>query len=130
MPSVAPVSCSTSIASAHDPFHSPARTRRSPSTMRRRTARISAKARSAVAARADAYRLEGGRWPTRTITYYNEVPAYDWSVDTAAYAWNTSGARVQFVKTSRANAKVLLGIRWYHAAGDAHIQKVGDMFMN
>ena len=50
---------------------------------------------------AAAYRLEGGRWPTTTITYYNEVPAYSWAVDTAAYAWNTSGARVRFVKASR-----------------------------
>ncbi len=51
---------------------------------------------------ADAYRLKGARWQTRTITYYTETPAYAWSVDTAAYAWNTSGARVQFVKSSRA----------------------------
>jgi hypothetical protein len=40
----------------------------------------------AFAPAADAYRLEGGRWPTTTITYYNEVPAYTWAVDTAAYA--------------------------------------------
>ena len=60
---------------------------------------------------ADSFRLEGGRWPTTTITYYNEVPAYSWAVDTAAYAWNTSGARVRFVKASRRDAKVLVGIR-------------------
>ena len=76
--------------------------------------------------RADAYRFEGGRWTTRTITYYNETPAYRWSVDTAAYAWNTSGARIQFVKSSRANAKVLLGIRWYRLAGDATVHRLGD----
>jgi hypothetical protein len=76
-------------------------------------------------ARADAYRLEGGRWATRTITYYTATPEYAWSVDAAAYAWNASGAQVQFVKTSRAHAKVLIGIRWYRHAGDAHMRKVG-----
>ena len=76
--------------------------------------------------RADAYRFEGGHWSTRTITYYNETPAYRWSVDTAAYAWNTSGARIQFVKTSKAQAKVLLGIRWYRLAGDATVHRMGD----
>lgn len=81
--------------------------------------------------RADAYRFEGGRWPTRTITYYTDTPAYSWSVDTAAYAWNTSGARVQFVKSSRANAKVLVGIRWYtKPAGDAHVQRIGGTFVS
>ena len=82
------------------------------------------------AGRADAYRLEGGRWPTGTITYFTETPAYAWSVDTAAYAWNTGGARVQFVKTSRANAKVVVGIRWYRKAGDAHVQRIGGRFVN
>jgi hypothetical protein len=72
-------------------------------------------------ARADAFRLEGGRWSTPTITYYTETPAYSWSVDAAAYAWNTSGARVRFVKASRGSAKVLLGIRWYKHAGDARM---------
>ena len=76
--------------------------------------------------RADAYRLEGGRWSTRTIPYYTETPAYAWSVDTAAYAWNSSGAQIRFVKSSRANAKVLLGIRWYRHAGDAVVHRVGD----
>jgi hypothetical protein len=73
---------------------------------------------------AGAYHLEGGRWPTSTITYYNEVPAYTWAVDTAAYAWNSSGAHVQFVKSSRKNADVLLGIRWFKIAGEARVQRV------
>jgi hypothetical protein len=76
--------------------------------------------------RAQAFHFEGGRWSARTITYYNETPAYGWSVDTAAYAWNSSGARIQFVKSPRANAKVLLGIRWYRHAGDATVHRVGD----
>jgi Matrixin len=75
--------------------------------------------------RAAAYRLEGGRWATRTITYYTETRAYAWSVDTAAYAWSSSGAEIQFVKSSRANAKLLLGIRWYRHAGDAHVHLAG-----
>ena len=73
---------------------------------------------------AGAYRLEGGRWPTSTIRYYNEVPAYTWAVDTAAYAWNTSGARVQFLKSSRSDADVLLGIRWFKIAGEARIHRL------
>lgn len=73
---------------------------------------------------AGAYHLEGGRWSTSTIRYYNEVPAYTWAVDTAAYAWNSSGAHVQFLKSSRKNADVLLGIRWFKIAGEARIQRV------
>jgi hypothetical protein len=70
---------------------------------------------------AHGYRLEGVHWATRTIPYYTETAPYSWSVDTAAYAWNTSGANVRFVKASRARAKVLVGIRWYKVAGDAHV---------
>jgi len=73
---------------------------------------------------ASAYRLEGGRWPTSTIRYYNEVPAYTWSVDTAAYAWNTSGAHVQFLKSSKKEADVLIGIRWFKLAGEAHLDRL------
>jgi hypothetical protein len=79
---------------------------------------------------AGAYRLEGGRWPTAVITYYNEVPAYAWAVDTAAYAWNTSGARIQFLKSSKRDAKVLLGIRWFRMAGDASVQQVNGRFVS
>src|SRR6266513_2039088 len=83
----------------------------------------------ALPSSAGAYQLEGGRWPTATITYYNEVPAYAWSVDTAAYAWNTSGARVQLVKSSRRDARELVGIRWFKVAGDAHVQRVNRRFV-
>ena len=83
----------------------------------------------ALPASSGAFRLEGGRWPTSAITYYNEVPAYNWAVDTAAYAWNTSGARVQFVKSRRQDAKVLLGIRWFKVAGDANVQRVNGRFL-
>jgi hypothetical protein len=99
--------------------------------MRRAFAIAAAAAALLVASPADAYRLEGGRWPTRTIPYFTETPAYAWSVDTAAYAWNTSGARVQFVKAPRALAKVLVGIRWYkQPAGDAHVQRIGGRFLS
>jgi hypothetical protein len=84
----------------------------------------------AIPCSAGAFRLEGGRWPTGTITYYNEIPAYTWAVDSAAYAWNTSGARVQFVKTSRRNANVLIGIRWFKAAGDASVQRGNGGFVS
>ena len=76
-------------------------------------------------ARADAYRLEGGRWRTHTITYYTDTPSYRWSVDAAAYAWNVSGADVQFAKTSRVSANVLIGTRGFRHAGDAHVVMAG-----
>jgi matrixin len=84
----------------------------------------------AIPSSAGAFRLEGGRWPAATITYYNEVPAYAWAVDSAAYAWNTSGARVQFLKSSRRDAKVLVGIRWFKVAGDAAVQNSKGRFVS
>jgi hypothetical protein len=100
--------------------------------MKPRPAAILALALVAIAlpSSAGAYQLEGGRWPTATITYYNEIPAYTWAVDSAAYAWNSSGARVRFVKSSRRNAKVLIGIRWFRAAGDASVQRGGRGFVS
>lgn len=79
---------------------------------------------------AGAYRLLGGRWPTATVPYYVEIPAYAWSVDAAAYSWNASGARVRFVRVPRAQAKVLIGIRWYRAAGDARPHRVGNRIVS
>jgi Matrixin len=67
---------------------------------------------------AGAYTFLGGRWQTTTITYYNEVPAYTWAVDNAAYAWNSSGAHVRFLKSSRSNAKILLGVQWFRPGGE------------
>ena len=78
---------------------------------------------------AAAYHFEGGRWAKTTITYYNEVPAYSWSVDTAAYAWNTSGVRVRFVKSSRRDADVLIGVRWFKIAGEARIERVNGVIV-
>jgi hypothetical protein len=79
---------------------------------------------------AAAYHFEGGRWAKTTVTYYNEVPAYSWSVDTAAYAWNTSGARVQFLKSSRRNADVLIGVRWFKVAGDALVERMNGRIVH
>src|SRR5213083_2077937 len=84
----------------------------------------------AIPSAAGAFRLEGGRWPTATITYYNEVPAYSWAVDSAAYAWNTSGARVRFLKSSRRDAKVLIGIRWFKVAGDANVRHLNGTIVS
>src|SRR5262249_9735481 len=67
---------------------------------------------------ANAYTFLRGRWQDTTITYYNEVPAYTWAVDTAAYAWNSSGAHVRFLKSSRRNAQVLLGVQWFRPGGE------------
>jgi hypothetical protein len=85
---------------------------------------------TAVPSSAGAFRLEGGRWPKPTITYYNEIPAYAWAVDSAAYAWNSSGARVRFLKSSRRDAKVLIGIRWFRVAGDANVQRLNGHFVS
>ena len=78
---------------------------------------------------AGAYKFEGGRWPTSTITYYNEVPAYSWALDTAAFAWNSSGANVQLLKTSRSKADVLVGVRWFKIAGEARLQRAHGRFV-
>ena len=91
---------------------------------------VAAVAAFTVVPGSSAFQLEGGRWPTSTITYYNEVPAYSWAVDTAAYAWNTSGARVRFLKGSRRDADVLIGIRWFKVAGDASVQRVNGRFVS
>jgi hypothetical protein len=91
---------------------------------------VAAVAAFTVVPGSSAFQLEGGRWPTSIITYYNEVPAYSWAVDTAAYAWNTSGARVRFLKSSRRDADVLIGIRWFNVAGDASVQRVSGRFVS
>jgi Matrixin len=78
---------------------------------------------------AGAYKFEGGRWASSTITYYNEVPAYSWAVDTAAFAWNSSGAHVQLLKSSRSKANVLVGVRWFKIAGEARLQRSHGRFV-
>ena len=48
------------------------------------------------------------RWPAGTITYYNEAPQYEWSVQQGIAAWNSSGARVKFVRAPRSRAKLII----------------------
>jgi len=60
------------------------------------------------APRADAYVIEGQRWPTRTITYHNLAPAYAWSLARAVEAWNQSGTRLRFEQKSKSRAQVLV----------------------
>jgi hypothetical protein len=57
---------------------------------------------------AGAYRIGGWKWPTHTITYYNAAPASAHAVADAVRAWNTSGARIHFVATSRSHASVVI----------------------
>ncbi len=82
-----------------------------------------------VAPSADAYRLGGKRWPGRTakITYWNGTP-YRAELAAAVRAWNTSGARVRFVATSRKRAKLRItsygppeGDRYFGASGEASV---------
>jgi hypothetical protein len=56
------------------------------------------------AAPAEAYKLGGKPWPGRTITYHADVRQYADALATAVRAWNASGVRVRFVRTSRRRA--------------------------
>lgn len=61
---------------------------------------------------AGAYRFLGFRWHGETITYYGAAPDYNWSVATAALAWNASGARIRFAHAnSAAGADVVIRSR-------------------
>lgn len=61
-----------------------------------------------AAAEAAAYRPLGPRWTTRTIAYRLTAPQYAWSLEQAVAAWNTSGARVRFVRARTPAAAVLM----------------------
>jgi hypothetical protein len=65
-------------------------------------------AAGATAAPADAYVFLGQRWPGTTIRYHSVSPSLAWPLQQAARAWNTSGTRLRFVKTSRARAQVVI----------------------
>ena len=48
-------------------------------------------------------------WQKRTIYYYESIPAkWDWSLTTAVSKWNSSGARIRFVKVSDRKAARLV----------------------
>lgn len=60
-----------------------------------------------IPAAAHGYVLGGKSWPTHTIGYYDASPNHA-AVHEAVHAWNTSGANVRFVPTSRAHARVVI----------------------
>lgn len=64
-------------------------------------------AAAAIPAAAHGYVLGGRSWPTHTIRYYDAGPNHA-AVRAAVQAWNTSGARVRFVATSRSRAQVVI----------------------
>jgi hypothetical protein len=51
------------------------------------------------------------RWPGRTITYSESIPAkWDWSLERALEAWNTSGGHLTFVKAKKGRrAQLVIG---------------------
>lgn len=57
-------------------------------------------------AQSDAYSRFGTKWPGGKITYYNSVKGYDPAVKAAVSAWNNSGAKVKFKRTSKKKARV------------------------
>ena len=62
----------------------------------------------AVAAPADAYVVGGHRWPGGTITYYVAAKGYSASVGRAARIWSRANVGASFVRTSRAQADVVV----------------------
>jgi hypothetical protein len=58
---------------------------------------------------ADAYKRLNYRWPSKTILYYDATgKAYSKNVAAAAAAWNKSGQKARWKKTSRSRARVLI----------------------
>ena len=56
-----------------------------------------------------AYQTQGkGSRGGREITYYNAVREHGWAVARAVRAWNESGARIEFVPASRADAELVI----------------------
>ena len=57
---------------------------------------------------AGAFVVTGRPWPGGTISYYNAASDQAWAVETAVRSWNSSGANIRFVATSRSGADVVL----------------------
>lgn len=57
---------------------------------------------------AEAYTFKGKPWPGGTIRYYNAATDQAWAVSRAVYVWNTSGARIRFVPSSREAAQLVI----------------------
>ena len=58
------------------------------------------------------------RWPGRTITYTESIPAkWDWSLERALNAWNTAGGHLRFVKAKKGHrAQLTIGYGDTHGA--------------
>lgn len=55
-----------------------------------------------------AFEAPGQAWPGGTIRYYNTAVDQAWAVFQAVNAWNSSGARVRFVETTRERAQLVI----------------------
>ena len=66
-----------------------------------------------------------GLWNVRSISYYEQVPAkWHWSLSTAVSKWNSSGAKIRFVRvTNRKKARLV--ISYGHLRGSAGEATVG-----
>jgi hypothetical protein len=64
-----------------------------------------------MAPSAEAYKRLNYRWPSKTITYYDATgKAYSKNVAAAADAWNKSGQKARWKKTSKSKARVQIRV--------------------
>lgn len=85
-----------------------------------------------VAPSAEAFKRQNYKFPSRTITYHDGTGSrYKKEVAAAAAAWNKSGAKVKWVKTSKSKARVPIrvskkipgaGLAWYYGNGRGLIE--------
>jgi hypothetical protein len=85
-----------------------------------------------LAPSAEAYKRQNYKFPSRTITYYDATGSrYKKEVAAAATAWNKSGVKVRWVKTSKSRARVPIrvsskipaaGLAWYYGNGRGLIE--------
>jgi hypothetical protein len=62
----------------------------------------------AMPASAFGYERLGHRWAGDTVPYFNAAKGHAAAVRAAAHAWNRSGARIRFVPSSRARARLIV----------------------
>lgn len=74
---------------------------------------------------AEAYESVGRPWPGSRITYSTAAGGYTASVDRAARIWNRADVGVQFVKTSRRRAQVVLDYGGPRCEGAAYAGYLG-----
>jgi hypothetical protein len=85
-----------------------------------------------MAPSAEAYKKLNYKFPSRTITYHDGTGSrYKKEVAAAAAAWNKSGVKVKWVKTSKSKARVPIrvsskipaaGLAWYYGNGRGLIE--------